>query len=267
MKKNPDAGLETVKEVYSGPEANLWELVMGEQIHIGGLESSLDLAEQAGIEPGTKGVDLCCCTGAGMRFLLRFRGVASMHGVDATERMLELGSERSEAEGFDDKTNFVMADACDTGLEEGQFDFAWGEDAWCYVEDKSRLVAEAVRLVKTGGTIAFTDWIEGETPISDEDAERFMKFMKFPNIFSKADYCRELEARNCHIIKSIDTGRFANYVALYMDMLIHQLTYDALKIIGFDLELMQAMGREMEFMRELAGEGKICQGLFIAGRE
>ena len=27
--------------------------------------------------------------------------------------------------------------------------------------DKKRLIAEAARLVKPGGTIAFTDWVEG----------------------------------------------------------------------------------------------------------
>ena len=46
-----------------------------------------------------------------------------------------------------------------------------------------------------------------------------------------------------------------------------QLTYDALRIIGFDTELMEALGREMEFMRELARAGKIAQGLFIARKK
>ena len=44
----------------------------------------MDLAERAGIGAGMSGIDLCCCNGAGMRFLLRFRGVERMTGVDAT---------------------------------------------------------------------------------------------------------------------------------------------------------------------------------------
>jgi len=43
-----------------------------------------------------------------------------------------------------------------------------------------------------------------------------------------------------------------------------QLTYDALRIIGFDMELMQTLGGEMQFMQELAHAGKIAQGLFVA---
>ena len=83
MKTIQDVGLENVQAVYSGPEGDLWELVMGEQIHIGGFQSSMDLATRAGLKAGQRGIDLCCCNGAGMRFLVRFFNVASMTGVDA----------------------------------------------------------------------------------------------------------------------------------------------------------------------------------------
>jgi len=50
-------------------------------------------------------------------------------------------------------------------------------------------------------------------------------------------------------------------------MLNMQLTYDALKIIGFNSELMQSMAAEMVFMQELAHAGKIAQGQFIARKK
>ena len=54
-----------------------------------------------------------------------------------------------------------------------------------------------------------------------------------------------------------DTGRFAAHVDLYLNMLNMQLTYDALRIIGFDMPLMESLGREMNFLRDLAHAGKI----------
>src|SRR3974390_1544359 len=99
-----------------GPEGDLGELVMGEQIHIGGFQSSMDLAKRAGIGPGMQGIDLCCCTGAGMRFLVKFCGVASMRGVDATFKVVERGRERCQALGLDKQTSFTLANVCDTGL-------------------------------------------------------------------------------------------------------------------------------------------------------
>ena len=104
MKILPGIGLSAVQNVYAGPEGYLWELDMSQQIHVGGFASSLELAEKAGIGAGGRGVDLCCCNGAGMRFLIRFRNVAHMTGVDATAKMLARGRERCAAEGMAGRT-------------------------------------------------------------------------------------------------------------------------------------------------------------------
>jgi SAM-dependent methyltransferase len=267
MKTLEKIGLKDVQAVYSGPEGQLWELIMGQQIHIGGLTSSMDLAEKAGIAPGTEGVDLCCCNGAGMRFLVRFCEVARMWGVDATQIVIDHGQALCKQEGLDDKIEFILADVCNSGLEDESADFIWGEDAWCYVVDKDKLIAEAARIVKSGGIIAFTDWVEGKKGLSDAEAERFLTFMKFPNVQNIEGYSELLQANDCEVLTAEDTGRFGPYVDLYLNMLNMQLTYDALKIIGFNSELMQAMGGEMAFMQKLAHAGKIAQGLFIARKK
>lgn len=266
MKSVSGIGLKNVQAVYSGPEGRLWELIMGEQIHIGGLTSSMDLAEQAGIDAGTQGIDLCCCSGAGMRFLVRFRRVARMRGVDATQTVIEQGKQRCKQAGLADQIEFTLADVCNSGLEGNRADFVWGEDAWCYVVDKDKLIAEAIRLVKPGGVVAFTDWVEN-TGLSQPEAERFLRFMKFPNIQSIDGYRDLLKAGGCEVVAAKNTGRFGRYMDLYLNMLGMQLTYDALQIIGFDQDMMQAMAAEMAFIQELAHAGKIAQGLFIARKK
>jgi ubiquinone/menaquinone biosynthesis C-methylase UbiE len=267
MKSTTGVDLTTVQAVYSGPEGDLWELIMGQQIHIGGFRASMDLADKAGVRPGTSGVDLCCCTGAGMRFLVRFREVARMRGVDATPTVVERGRRRCAAEGLADRIDFTLADVCHTGLPDAAADFVWGEDAWCYVVDKPQLVAEAARLLKPGGIIAFTDWIEGPTELTPPEAQRFLQFMKFPNILDRDGYKALLVRNGCHVVHACDSGRFAPYADLYLNMLNMQLTFDALKIIGFDTALMERMAGEMAFMQTLAHEGKIAQGLFVARKE
>ena len=258
--------LADVQAVYDGAEGNLWELVMGEQIHIGGFTSSMDLAEQARIGSGMRGVDLCCCNGAGMRFLVRFRGVDGMIGVDATHTVLERGRRRTEEEGLSDRIEFVEADVCESGLPDESADFVWGEDAWCYVTDKDRLVSEAARIVRCGGTIAFTDWVAGPQAMSDAESERYLAFMKFPNVLTLDEYRAHLDSHGFDVHTATDTGRFPAYVDLYLDMLTKQLTYDALKRIGWDTELMGMLGGEMTFIQELAHDHKISQGLIVAQR-
>lgn len=266
MKSVSGIGLKDVQGVYSGPEGRLWELIMGEQIHIGGLTSSMDLSEQAGIKAGSQGVDLCCCSGAGMRFLVRFRNVAHMTGVDATQTVVELGKQRCKQAGLADKIDFTLADVCSSGLKGNSVDFIWGEDAWCYVVDKNKLIAEAARIVKPGGAIAFTDWVEGKG-LSQPEAQRFLRFMKFQNIESIEGYSDLLKANGCEVVAAKDTGRFAPCIDLYLNMLGLQLTYDALQIIGFDQDLMAALAAEMAFTQELAHAGKIVQGLFVARKK
>jgi ubiquinone/menaquinone biosynthesis C-methylase UbiE len=259
-------GLNQVKAVYDGAEGDLWELIMGQQIHIGGLKSSMDLAERAGIRSGQHGVDLCCCTGAGMRFLVRFRDVASMTGVDATPTVVERGRARCHDEGLGDRIRFELRDVCRTGLPDAGADFVWGEDAWCYVEDKPALIAEAARLVKPGGTVAFTDWVEGAAGLSDAEAERYLRFMKFPSLCSIPDYRELLEKSGLAVLEADDTGRFAAHIDLYLQMIDMQLGYDAMKIVGFDADVMGALAGEMAFLQELAHAGKVAQGRFIARR-
>ena len=139
MKKLPSVALEDVRAVYDGAEGALWELLMGQQIHIGGLKATLDLAQRAGIGAGQRGIDLCCCNGAGMRALVRLCGVEAMVGVDAAHTVVERGRARCEEEGLDDRVQLILADACSSGLPTAAADFVWSEDAWCYVIDKPKL--------------------------------------------------------------------------------------------------------------------------------
>jgi ubiquinone/menaquinone biosynthesis C-methylase UbiE len=264
MKSASQIHLSDVQAVYAGAEGRLWELLMGEQIHIGGFQSSMDLAQRAGITAGSHGVDLCCCTGAGMRFLARFLNVARMTGIDATPAMLQLGRRRCAEEGLAEKISFVEANACATGLLSAQFDFVWGEDAWCYVENKADLIAEAARLVKPQGKIAFTDWMEGPAGLTAAESARYLGFMKFPNVLTLGEYQSLLAAEECPVRVAHDTGRFAAYMPLYLDMIEKQLTFDALKIIGFDTALAQTLVGEMRFIQSLAQSGKIIQGLIVA---
>jgi SAM-dependent methyltransferase len=257
-------GLANVQAVYSGFEGHLWQLIMGEQIHIGGFKSSMSLAQKAGIKPGSKGVDLCCCIGAGMRFLVRFCGVGQMTGVDATPQIIERGINIIAEEGLSDKIAFKLGDACDTHLEGGNVDFVWGEDAWCYVEDNPGLIKESARLVKKGGTIAFTDWVEGPNPMTQEESDRFLAFMKFPNFPNIAEYRNLLEQNGCKIRVAEDTGLYAPCIDLYLQMLDMQLTFDALKIIGWDPAVMEGLAKEMVFIQGLAHSKKVVQGMFIA---
>jgi len=89
-------------------------------------------------------------------------------------------------------------------------------------------------------------------------------FMKFPNVLGLNEYAALLKVNGCTVRAAQDTGRFAGHVPLYLDLIEKQLTYDALKIIGFDAALARTLIGEMRFMQSLAQDSKIIQGLIVA---
>ncbi len=266
MKSLAGIGLADVVSVYSGGQGDFMQLVFGQQLHIGGMEASLDLAARAEVAAGSSGIDLCCCNGAGMRFLVRSRNVASMLGVDATEAVVERGRRLTREESLDDRVRFVLADACHSGLPSAGADFIWSEDAWCYVPDKPTLIAEAARLVRPGGVIAFTDWVEGPAGLSDSEAQRFLGMMTFANVEDIGGYAKLLSASGCEVRVAEDTGRFAPHFELYLNMIEMQLTYDVLRTLAFRAELLETLVDGFRFLAALARAGKIAQARFIARR-
>jgi sarcosine/dimethylglycine N-methyltransferase len=266
VKSITGVGVAEVVSIYSSAPGDLFQLMFGQQIHIGGMKASTDLADRAGIGAGLSGVDLCCCNGADMRFLVRFRKVASMVGVDVTEAIVERGRRFTREEGLDDKIRFVLADACQSGLPSASADFIWSEDAWCYVPDKPKLIAEAARIVRPGGVIAFTDWVEGPAGLTDSEAQRFLGMMMFANVEDIPGYAKLLSGNGCEVRAAEDTGRLARHADLYIDMIDSQLRYDALRIVGFSTEVLDGLLDGFRFLGEMARAGKIAQARFIARR-
>jgi SAM-dependent methyltransferase len=261
---NPNVRLADVQALYDGAPARLYELFMGRQIHVGGLRSSLELAELAGISAGLRGVELCCGSGATMRALVRLLDVASMIGVEAATAPVERGRQACYEQGLDDRIQFVIGDASDTRLPDAEADFVWSEDSWCYVVDKPKLIAEAIRLTCAGGVIVFTDWVEGPAELSDEEAQHVMQLMTFPSLFSIDAYRELFEREGCHVVVAEDTGLFARAFGLYADVVEKQLAFDAFEILGFSRELVDVVVEQLRGFARLGYEAKLGQVRFVA---
>ena len=127
-----------------------------------------------------------------------------MIGVDATARIVERGRQpprRGTRRSHHIRPRRRLRDRAARRAA----DFVWGEDAWCYVDDKPALIGEAARLLRPGGVIAFTDWVEGPTQM-DRTKRRLLRFMRFPSILDLDDYRRLLENAGLRVETAEDTG-------------------------------------------------------------
>ena len=63
VKKHIDISIAEVSEAYAGAVGILWEMVMGEEIHIGGAMATRELAVLAGITKDDRVLDICSALG------------------------------------------------------------------------------------------------------------------------------------------------------------------------------------------------------------
>lgn len=178
MPKRYDYTMKDVQDVYDGPGGLLWEAVMTEQIHSGAERTTDELATALGLAKGMHVLDVASALGAPARHIARKYGV-KVTGLDMTRTMLEKAIERTKEAGLDGVVDFVEGNATDMPFKANTFDVVWGQEAWCYVTHKDVLATEALRVLKPGGKIGFTDWIiTGK--VDDDLLAKLCESMAFP---------------------------------------------------------------------------------------
>lgn len=262
--KRLDFTIADVNEVYEGPGGQLWEMLMGEEIHVGGgLETEI-LAEKAGINRETSVLDVCSALGGPARHLARKYG-CSVTGLDATAKMVDEAVARTEQEGLSHLVIFRLGNALDIPFHAGTFDVVWGQDAWCYITDKERLVGEACRVMKSGGVIAFTDWIQAGS-MSDNEWEELNTFMAFPYMETLDGYERMLIEEGFTIVEKEDlTGDFARHCHLYQNKFRKELMEAVVSQYG--RKLYEAADEGLDKWVRAADGGKVGRGRIIGKKE
>ena len=256
-----DVGIENVTEVYAGPGGILWEMLMGEEIHVGGASETDVLARKAGITASTTVLDVCSALGGPARHVARTIG-CTVTGLDATPKMHDEAVRRTRDAGLDGKASFVLGNALDIPCRAGSFDVVWGQDAWCYITDKERLVRECARVVRPGGTVAFTDWLE-TGPMSDELWTTLHAFMAFPYMETLDGYARLAEGAGLRVAEQEDLSPdFARHVQLYLDAL--QKTHRAVVVAGYGQAMYDEVERGLILWRDASAAGQVGRGRIIA---
>jgi SAM-dependent methyltransferase len=262
--KKYDFSVNDVSEVYAGPGGKLWELLMGEQIHVGGPDQTDILAEKAGIDKAGKDftiLDICSALGGPARHLAEKYGI-NVIGLDITPEMVAEAKKRTEGKPYADKIEYRIGSGLDIPAHADTFDVVWGQDAWCYIRDKERLIQETWRVLKPGGILAFTDWIWGSVKVSDEESDFLMTFMVFPDLQTLNGYTELIKTIGYQIVENQDLQEdFAKHMDIYVDIL--QKAKPDIEA-GFGAELYAGAEEGVLAWHKAAHEKKVGRGLWIA---
>lgn len=164
------SAVNTARDYYNSADAdNFYATIWGgEDIHIGLYEqpdediaraSRRTVEQMAGwvrLNPDTKVLDLGSGYGGAARYL------AKTFGCRVTcLNLSEVENERNRAlnreEGVDLLVEVVDGSFEDLPFEDNAYDVVWSQDAFLHSGDRSRAVEEAVRVLRPGGELIFTD--------------------------------------------------------------------------------------------------------------
>lgn len=199
-----DLPLRPVPDIYDEPWV-AWTLrTAGTHLHPGREVATVHLIEKAahfGFPSGGTVVELAPALGGPARVVARHFS-ATMVCVDMNplmERELRASARR---EGIGLRCHGVLGRTERLPLRDASLDGAWSQDALCHM-DKEAVVAEVSRVLKPGGTFAFTDWIV-RTELSHEDWEALARDWGFPSLLTTAEYVGLLAANGFELLLAED---------------------------------------------------------------
>src|SRR4051794_36441290 len=127
------------------------------------LGASRSLVDSCAISAGQEVLDVAA--GTGNLALLAAEEGADVTACDISPRQVELGSERTKAEGVD--VEWLVADAEELPFEDDRFDCVASVFGAVFAPRPEVVAAELFRVVKPGGTLGLTAWgdygAQGET--------------------------------------------------------------------------------------------------------
>lgn len=152
-----DAIRAALEKAGANPDApDLDDLKPVDEFHTGGVEATDALIDQLSITPETRVLDIGCGIGGASRHVAARTG-AHVRGVDLTPDFIAVAKALSAATDMADRTSFTTGSALDLPVADASVDLALMFHVGMNIEDKTRLFAEAARVLAPGGTFALFD--------------------------------------------------------------------------------------------------------------
>jgi cyclopropane fatty-acyl-phospholipid synthase-like methyltransferase len=152
--------------------ADLLDQLWGENLHHGYWDDASDdasiedaanrltdkLAGLLTIEPGDRLLDIGCGIGEPAIRLARAHDIEVV-GISISQRQVERANDRAAAAGLADRLSFQFADAMDLPFPDESFDIVWALESLHHMPDRSHVLGQAARVLRSGGRMAIGDFV------------------------------------------------------------------------------------------------------------
>jgi tocopherol O-methyltransferase len=122
------------------------------------------LAGAANLQPRSRILDVGCGFGGSSIYLARKYSVQAT-GITISPLQVEMANKAAEQAGV--SASFLCMDAESMYFDQ-PFDLLWSVESISHYQDIPRFFDHAGKFIKTGGTLAITDWFKQESLLPDE---------------------------------------------------------------------------------------------------
>ena len=233
-----------------------------DQDHYGGIEVVDALAERAGIRREHYVLDVCCGLGGPARWLAHRIG-CRVTGLDFTLSRVEAARRLTCRVGLQAGVDFTHGDATAMPLAANTFDVVISQEAWLHIPDKPAVIRECARVLKPGGTLAFTD-VTLRVALSAQEEQRMGAEMQAPGIASADRYLELLAAGGLALASSEDLS--AQWTAVLVKRLAMYRTLKDTTVAKFGAAHFEAWDHTYSFFVGLFSAGKLGGARLVARR-
>ena len=245
--------------------ANLTEEILKDhdQDHFGGVEANDILASKAGVAQQHHVLDVCSGMGGPARYLAARIG-CRVTGLDLTESRYRSAIRLTELVKLQHLVDFRLGNALAMPFQDASFDIVIGQEAWCHVPEKPKLISECARVVRPGGVIAFTDILRREL-LTPAEMGRLERQMTFPTLETLDGYSALLTQNGCTVVERDDLSEHWARILVQRLAMYRSLEQDTVRKFG--AEHFRKWDDTYAFFVGLFSAGKLGGGRFIARRE
>ncbi len=127
-----------------------------DEFHVGGIVATRRFAGRMKFKPGSRVLDLGCGTGGPAR-IIASENKCHVSGIDLTGEFINAGRQLTATTGLSDAVSLYQGSILDLPFDEGAFDAVMMMHVGMNIADKSKLMAEAFRVLRVGGIFGIYD--------------------------------------------------------------------------------------------------------------